>query len=96
MNNMENNLETIFIQTIQTIDKDMQQEFLDYWTEKNPGGKKERWQMEKVFDVKRRWGTWTRNAKKFNKEFVPAQKPKDEKRLKEFHDHYGNNIDPLP
>ncbi|HPC36729.1 MAG TPA: replication protein [Candidatus Marinimicrobia bacterium] len=39
------------------------QEFLDYWTEKNPNGKKERWQMEKVFDVKRRYQTWLRKSK---------------------------------
>ncbi len=41
------------------------QEFLDYWTEKNPNGKKERWQMEKVFDVKRRYQTWLRNYKRW-------------------------------
>lgn len=37
--------------------------FLDYWTEKNLNGKKERWQMEKVFDVRRRYRTWLRNSK---------------------------------
>ena len=36
--------------------------FLDYWTEKSEGGRKERWQMEKVFDVKRRWNTWLKNV----------------------------------
>jgi len=41
------------------------QEFLDYWTEKNPNGKEERWQMEKVFDVKRRYQTWLRNYKRW-------------------------------
>jgi len=41
------------------------EEFLDYWTEKNPNGKKERWQMEKVFDVKRRYQTWLRNYKRW-------------------------------
>ncbi|MFA5728902.1 MAG: hypothetical protein WC957_05700 [Candidatus Neomarinimicrobiota bacterium] len=44
------------------------QEFLDYWTETNPNGKKERWQMEKVFDVKRRFQTWLRNNNRWNKE----------------------------
>jgi hypothetical protein len=38
--------------------------FIDYWTEKSPNGKKERWQMEKVFDLKRRWGRWLRNVEK--------------------------------
>lgn len=45
----------------------LKEEFLSYWTEKNAGGKKERWQMEKVFDVKRRWNTWLKNEAKFNK-----------------------------
>lgn len=35
--------------------------FLDYWTEKSSSGSKERWQKEKVFDVKRRWSRWIRN-----------------------------------
>jgi hypothetical protein len=34
------------------------QKFINYWTEKNPGGKKERWQMQKVFDPNRRLATW--------------------------------------
>lgn len=38
--------------------------FLDYWKEKSPGGKKERWQMERVFDIKRRWKTWVSNVEK--------------------------------
>ena len=38
--------------------------FLDYWAEKSPGGRKERWQMERVFDIKRRWRTWIANVEK--------------------------------
>ena len=41
--------------------------FLDYWTEKNPNGKKERWQMQRVFDVEKRWRTWLRNTEKYMK-----------------------------
>ena len=48
--------------------------FLDYWTEKNPNGKKERWQMQKVFDIKRRWTTWQGNQKSFGK-VVPTESP---------------------
>lgn len=70
------------------IDKDFsldellyKQSFIDYWTEKNPTGKKERWQMEKVFDVKRRFKTWLRNEKKWNKSekqtFSNPNKPKE-------------------
>ena len=43
--------------------------FLDYWTEKSEGGRKERWQMEKVFDVCRRWNTWLGRVKKDVKEY---------------------------
>jgi hypothetical protein len=40
--------------------------FFDYWTEKNHSGKKMRFEMEKVFDVKRRFSTWQSNNKKWN------------------------------
>lgn len=48
----------------------MCEEFLLYWTEKNPGGIKERWQMQKIFDPRRRLNTWKAkdwNKNKFNK-----------------------------
>lgn len=32
--------------------------FIVYWTEPNSSGKKQRWQMQPVFDVKRRLVTW--------------------------------------
>lgn len=38
--------------------------FHNYWTEKNAKGK-ERWEMEKFFDIKRRITTWMNNASKF-------------------------------
>ena len=41
-------------------------EFLAYWTEKNPNGIKERWQLQKIFDPKRRLATWA--SKSWNKE----------------------------
>lgn len=40
--------------------------FILYWTESSPNGKKMRYEMEKVFDVKRRLATWANNEKKFN------------------------------
>jgi hypothetical protein len=40
-------------------------DFENHWRAKNPGGKKERWQMEKVFDMSRRLATWKRNEDKF-------------------------------
>jgi len=39
--------------------------FFSYWTEKNPKGK-ERWEMEKFFDIKRRITTWMLNKNKFS------------------------------
>lgn len=51
--------------------------FISYWTEKSPNGKKCRWEMEKVFDIKRRWGTWLRNveSRMKPKEFKPHNDP---------------------
>jgi len=40
--------------------------FIDYWTEHSINGKKMRFEKEKVFDIKRRWGTWERNNQKWN------------------------------
>lgn len=58
-------VEKLFEATKGVIDKKYLQleiiKFKNYWTEKNPGGKKERWEMQKVFDPSRRLGTWFRN-----------------------------------
>ena len=35
--------------------------FVDYWTEKKPNGKKEKWYMEKTFDVNLRLKKWADN-----------------------------------
>lgn len=35
--------------------------FISYWTEPNKTGTKQRWELEKAFEVKRRLGTWFRN-----------------------------------
>jgi len=48
---------------IETYGKEMLREFFNYWTEKNEGGKKMRFEMQKVFDVKRRLVTWSKNNK---------------------------------
>ena len=37
---------------------EMIQEFVDYWTEMMPNGKKQRWQKQKAFDVNRRLIAW--------------------------------------
>lgn len=47
--------------------------FISYWTEKNNKGK-ERWEMEKFFDMKRRINTWMTNATKFNQNGTATEK----------------------
>jgi hypothetical protein len=37
--------------------------FIAYWTEQNHIGNKQRWQMEKAFDVRRRFATWIERIK---------------------------------
>lgn len=40
--------------------------FKNYWSELNGSGKKQRWQLERTFELKRRLATWFHNAEKFN------------------------------
>jgi len=44
------------------------QKFILYWTEKNPNGKKEKWEMQQTFDVKRRLASWLKNTEKWDKQ----------------------------
>lgn len=37
--------------------------FVSYWSELNGTGKKQRWELEKTFEVKRRLGTWFSNVR---------------------------------
>ena len=39
--------------------------FIAYWMETNASGKKQRWQGEKYFDLRRRLATWFSNVRKF-------------------------------
>ena len=48
----------------QAVDTELSK-FSDYWTEKNSTGTKQRWQMQKTFEVEKRLGTWLRNVSKF-------------------------------
>ena len=40
--------------------------FKGYWTERNKSGTKQRWEIERTFELKRRLGTWFRNLEKFD------------------------------
>jgi hypothetical protein len=46
-----------------TYDKGLLRAFFDYWTETNEGGRRMRFEMQKVFDIKKRLVTWSKNEK---------------------------------
>lgn len=50
------------------------QKFVDYWIELNPTGKKQRWEMQKTFEVQRRLATWFRNTASYQNKNV--EKPR--------------------
>ena len=45
--------------------------FTGYWSELNKSGTKQRWQLEKTFELKRRLGTWFKNKDKFGNKKKP-------------------------
>lgn len=62
-------------QTIKNlVDRGLQEEpvrkeilkFINYWTERNKSGTKQRWETEKTFEISRRLNTWFSNASKFD------------------------------
>lgn len=67
-NEFKNNLEPF----LEIYGKDLLNDFFLYWTEMNQGGKKMRFEMQTVFDIKRRLITWHKNSTKNN--FSPTQK----------------------
>ena len=63
------------IEELKLPDNDERQKFFNYWTEKNKSGTKERWELEKTFDVERRFRTWQANAQKFNQSHYGKNQP---------------------
>ena len=57
--------------------KPMVEEFVDYWTEMMPNGRKERWQKQKAFDIGRRLKAW---AKRDYNSLYKEHKFQEEKR----------------
>lgn len=47
--------------------REERQSFLDYWTAKNDGGKKEHWEKQTTFAIRQRWATWVKNKRKWEK-----------------------------
>ena len=49
--------------------------FVEYWSEKTKSGKLIRYDLQKTFDIPRRWGMWKRRAREYNRKQV-VLKPK--------------------
>lgn len=47
------------------LSKEEVENFISYWCEKNPKGKKMKFEKQNVFDISRRLNTWKANTKKF-------------------------------
>jgi hypothetical protein len=45
--------------------------FISYWTERNKSGTKQRWQMEKTFEIKRRLQTWLSRINEYQNNNTP-------------------------
>lgn len=58
---------------VEEFSKKTVREFFDYWSESNDNGKKMRWEMEKVFDRKKRLITWQAREKEFSKSEVKSK-----------------------
>lgn len=56
-------------------------DFYEYWTEHNENGKKMKFEMQKVFDIKRRLVTWSKNQKRFNNDKSDTKKSRIERFL---------------
>ena len=67
-------------------------DFLSYWMEKKPNGRKERWEMEKVFDVNRRFRTWLKNNEQWDNRGYQKPKPKPQM-LEREPDYYDREPD---
>lgn len=57
----EINFRDKLIPYLDTYGKEMLRAFFDYWTEKNEGGKKMKFEMQKVFEIEKRLRTWSGN-----------------------------------
>lgn len=51
----------------ETVARSELDKFIRYWTERNGTGTRERWQMEKTFEVRQRLTTWIQKVRDFSK-----------------------------
>jgi len=61
-------------------DANMLNNFYLYWTEKNPKGRKMRFEKEKIFDIKRRLATWRDRQKNFGTNQIKQTLPDHNKK----------------
>lgn len=57
------------------------EKFIDYWTELDKTGRKQKWQMKPTFEVTKRLATWINNAAQFS-----SQRPKQASGTTRLHD----------
>ena len=48
-------------------------EFVQYWTERTQNGKKQKWEMEKTFELSKRLANWFKMGEKFEKNRSPQR-----------------------
>ena len=73
-------LEARFDEQVGVVGTELSEErksFLEYWTAKNDGGKKEHWQKQTTFAIKQRWSTWIKNKRKWEKPSKPLPSDKE-------------------
>jgi len=47
--------------------------FVNYWTEPNKSGTKQKWELEKTFEISRRLAKWLNNSQEWNKGRSPTE-----------------------
>ena len=63
------------LKTVKPSEVDELKNFVSYWSEKTKSGKLIKYDLQKTFDIPRRWGMWKRRAREYNHKQV-VLKPK--------------------
>ena len=54
------------LKTIKKSEIEELKNFVSYWSEKTKSGKLIKYDLQKTFDIPRRWGMWKRRAREYN------------------------------
>jgi len=76
------------LKTIKQHEVEELKNFVSYWSERTKSGKLIKYDLQKTFDIPRRWGLWKRRAKEYNhkqvvlkpKTWTPTREPTAEDR----------------